>query len=64
MKPYKIEFFVYADSEEEAKGLERDLFDFVNEKRNIGIAVRASRIMVALDRFRNNILVNNFLKQQ
>lgn len=63
MKAYRIDMFVYADSQEEATKLEKDLFNFVNEKREQGIAVRATKVSIALEKFKNNIFVNNFLKQ-
>ena len=64
MKPYKVQFFLYAESQEEVDELERALFDFVNEKRNIGIAVSATKVCRALNSFKGNILMNNYLKQQ
>lgn len=62
MQPYKIEFYAYADSETEAKTLEKALYDFVNSKREQGIAVRASKLTDALTKYKNNYFVNNFLK--
>ena len=64
MKPFRVQFFLYAESQEEVDDLERALFDFVNEKRNMGIAVTASKVFRALNSFKGNILVNNYLKQQ
>ena len=64
MKPYKVQFFLYAESQEEVDELERALFDFVNEKRNMGIAVSATKICRALNSFKGNILLNNYSKQQ
>lgn len=63
MNPYKINLFVYAESEAEAKKLEKSLFDFVCSKREQGIAVSASRLYSAVEKFKNNIIVNNYLKQ-
>lgn len=64
MKPFRVQFFLYAESQEEVDDLERALFDFINEKRNMGIAVSATKVCRALNSFKSNILVNNYLKQQ
>jgi hypothetical protein len=52
---------VYAESRAEADALQTELFSFVNQKREEGIAVTASKLIKALQRFRNNIFVNNYL---
>lgn len=62
MKAYKISLFVYADSDDEANALERDLLHFVVDKREQGIAVRAGKLSSALARFKDNIIINNYLK--
>ena len=48
MEAYKISMFVYANSQDEANKLEKDLFNFVNEKREQGIAVSATKVSTAL----------------
>lgn len=63
MQPFKIEFYAYCDNEQQAQELGKTLYDFVNEKRLQGIAVRADKIADAINKFKNNIFVTNFLKQ-
>ena len=63
MRPYKINLFIYAENDAEASKLEKALFDFVSKKRERGIAVKASCLYDALERFKDNIIVNNFLNK-
>lgn len=62
MKPYKIEIYVYADSEEKASLVQKALNNFVKERYQSGILVTADKLMTALTRFGNSIIVNQFLK--
>lgn len=62
MKPYKIEIYVYADSDEQAAQVQTAARDFVRKKYEKGILVTAQKIMSALSRFEDNILVNQFFK--
>ena len=62
MKPYKIEIYVYAESEGEAQTVEKAVKDFVKEKYQKGILVTADKLVAALARFGNSIIVNQFLK--
>lgn len=62
MKPYKIEVYVYAESEEEAMTAQKSMRDFVRSKYDRGILVTASKLIAALNRFKDNIMVNQFLK--
>jgi hypothetical protein len=62
MKPIKVSFYVYVDDDSEATELAKSLHDFVEDKRRIGIAVTAKKLTEALNKFKNNFFVNNFLK--
>lgn len=61
MKPFKIDMWVYAESQAEAEALQQELLAFVQQKREQGIAVTASKVIKALQRFRDNVFVNNYL---
>ena len=61
LQVYNVEMKVYAESRAEADALQTELLSFVNHKREQGIAVTASKLIKALQRFRDNIFVNNFL---
>lgn len=61
LQVYSVEFKVYAESKAEADALQAELYSFVNHKRDQGIAVTASKLIKALQRFKNNIFVNNYL---
>lgn len=61
LQVYSVELKVYAESKAEADALQAELYSFVNHKRDQGIAVTASKLIKALQRFRNNIFVNNYL---
>jgi hypothetical protein len=62
MKPYKIEVYVYAESEGEAMAAQKAMRDFVRGKYDKGILVTASKLINALNRFKDNVMVNQFLK--
>ena len=62
MQPYKIDLYVYAESEEETKSLQDALKSFVIEKREQGIVVTASSLSYALNRFKNSSLILNFFR--
>ncbi|MBD5367239.1 MAG: hypothetical protein HDR82_09645 [Bacteroides sp.] len=62
MQPLPITFYAYCEYEGEAKELERALYDFVNAKREQGVAVRAAKIAEALRKYKDNFFVTNFLK--
>lgn len=63
MKPYKVAFYVYAESPEQIEALQNELNNFVREKYNSGVLVTASRLIEALPRFKKNVLVDSFLRR-
>lgn len=62
MKPHKVTFYVYANTEEQVQELQQALNGFVRDKYNVGVIVTATKLADALRKFGNNLLVNNFLK--
>lgn len=62
MKPYKIEFYIYASSEDEVKEAQRAAHEFVSENYRRGVIVSAVKIAEALRRFKNNPFIKTFLK--
>ena len=62
MQPLPITFYAYCESESEAKELEKALYDFVNTKREQGIAVKAAKLTEALTKYKDNFFVTKFLK--
>ena len=62
MKPYKIEIYVYAESEAEAQAVQEAARSFVRKKYAKGILVTAKKIISALSRFEDNIMVNQFFR--
>jgi hypothetical protein len=62
MKPYKVTLYVYASNEQEVKELEQHLYEFVDSKRKSGIAVTAKKLSQAIQKFKNNYFVNNYLR--
>jgi hypothetical protein len=63
MKPYQVTFYVYAESPEQIEALQTELNNFVREKYHVGVLVTASRVAEALRRFKNNILIDSFLRK-
>ena len=62
MKPFKVEFYVYADDEQDVVMLQNQLNEFVRDKYNCGVLVTASKLSSALKKFCNNLFVTNYLK--
>lgn len=62
LEPHTIALHVYAESEDEAKALEADLLEFVKQKYNQGIYVRAASLSNLLKRFGNSAIVNAYIK--
>nr|DAW31545.1 MAG TPA: hypothetical protein [Caudoviricetes sp.] len=62
MKPYKAQFYVYADSEQEVRELEKALHDFTAAQYSKGVLVSATKITEAVRRFGHNLLITQFLK--
>ena len=62
MQPIQIKFYAYCENEAEAKELEQALYEFVETKRQQGVAVRAAKLTEALTRYRDNYFVTNFLR--
>ena len=62
MKPYKIEIYVYADSEDEAAKVQEAAIRFVKEKYNAGILITANKLLNALEKFKNSFMINQYFK--
>lgn len=60
--PYKISFYAYALSEDNAEALQNALNRFVREQYNAGALVTTEKIMDALELLNNSPLAKNFLK--
>ncbi len=63
MKPYKVQFYIYATSEDEVIELEKTMYDFVDSHYKKGVFVTARRVVEALRQFGSNLFVTNFLKK-
>jgi hypothetical protein len=59
---YKISLQVYAESEEEARQLEADLLEFVQQKYNQGVYPRAASLSRLIKQYGNNAIVSAFIK--
>lgn len=62
MQPYKIDIYVYADSEDEAKEAQQAAYDFVSENYEQGIIVTARKVKEALRKFKDNFFLKQYLK--
>jgi selenophosphate synthase len=64
MKPQKVTFYVYAESEQETIELQKAMNDFVRAQYDKGVLVTAPKLTDVLARFGNSFLVTNFLKNK
>ena len=62
LEVHEISFKVYAESKAEADALQTEILAFVRDKRDQGIAVTANKLLKALQMFKGNMIINNFLK--
>lgn len=62
MTPYKANIYIYANSEDEVIEFQQLFYDFVNSKREQGIAVTATKLTQALKAFGSNPFLNNYLR--
>jgi len=60
MKGYEIRFKVFADSKEEADKAAEAIRGFVDSRAQLGIAVTAEKIAVAVDKWKDNYFVNRY----
>lgn len=62
MKPYKVEIYLYADSEQEAQEAGKAAYDFVKNNYEAGVLVTARKFTDIIRKWGNNPLVRNFIK--
>lgn len=61
LQVHEISFKVYAESKAEADALQTEMIAFVRDKREKGVAVTANKLLRALQTFKNNPFINNYL---
>lgn len=59
MKGYKIQFELYANSEQEAESARKAIVTFIGELANCGRAVTGQKLSEALPKWKDNMLVRN-----
>ena len=62
LQVFEAKFKLYAESQAEVDALQAELLAFVRDKREQGIAITANKLIRALQQFRTNVFVNNYLK--
>ena len=62
MAPHKIEFYIYAENEDEVKEVQKAANNFVSSCYQQGAIVSAKKLTSALIKFKDNIFVRNFLR--
>jgi hypothetical protein len=62
LQVYEVKFKLYAESQAEVDALQMELMSYIREKREQNIAVTASKLIRALQQFKSNIFVTNYLK--
>ena len=62
MQPYKIEIYVYAETEEEAARVQRSAINLVKSKYQSGIIISADKLVKAIDKFKDSYIVNQYFK--
>lgn len=62
MKPYKVEIYLYAESEQEAQAAAKAAYNFVKSNYEAGVLVTAKKFAEIVNKFGNNPIVRNFIK--
>lgn len=62
LQVYEVKFKLYAENQAEVDALQTELMSYIREKREQNIAVTASKLIRALQQFKSNIFVTNYLK--
>lgn len=62
MKPYKVEIYLYAESEQEAQAAAQAAYNFVKKNYEAGVLVTAKKFTEIVNKFGNNPIVRNFIK--
>ena len=62
MKPYKVEIYLYANSEAEVEEARKAAREFVMYHYGNGCLVTASRFADVLRKFKDNAIVTKFLR--
>lgn len=62
MQGYRVQFNIYADSQEEADRASEAIKAFISEKARAGIAVTANKVAEAVGRFKDNYLVTQYFR--
>lgn len=62
MQGFKVEFNVYAESQQEADDAAKAIKDFISAYAQEGRAVTAKKISEAMARWSNNFFVKNYFK--
>jgi len=63
MQPFKIEFYIYAESQEEVEQAQKAAREFVRTQYNRGRIVSARKLADALQKAQGNQLIGNLLTE-
>lgn len=62
LQVYEVKFKLYAENQAEVDALQSELLSFVREQRERGTAVTASKLIRAIQQFKNNVFLINYLR--
>ena len=62
MQGFEVKFNVYANSQEEADRASAIIKQFITEQAQKGVAVTATRIADAVEKWKGNYFVTNYFK--
>jgi len=62
MQGFEVKFNVYANSQEEADRASAIIKQFITEQAQKGVAVTATRIAEAVEKWKGNYFVTNYFK--
>lgn len=62
MQGFEVKFNVYAETADEANAASQAIKTFISEMASRGIAVTATKLTTAIERWKNNVFVTNYFK--
>lgn len=62
MGGYEVKFNVYANSQEEADAASAAIKAFISEKARAGVAVTATKLTQAVEKWKDNYFVTNYFR--
>jgi hypothetical protein len=62
MQPFRATIYIYANSLDEVKDFENAMYQFVNYKREHGVAIMAEKFKDVINTFKESTVIDQYFK--